>query len=131
MARDRRHEGPYRETRPTYASALAWSTLPNRPVLVTILTTGEIVYVVILATWILFEKRPPVATLAWILALVGLPYVGFVVFFFLGPRRLVRKRLRQRRARGKVRASATLETRIPAPPGSKLVDARFIQLERL
>jgi cardiolipin synthase len=81
-------------------------------VLVTILTTGEVVYVVILAMWILLEKRPPVSTLAWILALVGLPYVGFVVFFFLGPRRLKRKRLKHKRARSRVNAGggrATLE----------------------
>ena len=40
--------------------------------LVTILTILEVVYVVLLATWILFEKRPPVSTIAWILALIAL-----------------------------------------------------------
>lgn len=80
--------------------ALSYTLVPT--VLVTILTIAEVVYVVALAVWILLEKRSPVTTLAWILALVALPYVGFVVFFVLGPRRLVRKRLKHRRARGAV-----------------------------
>jgi cardiolipin synthase A/B len=71
-------------------------------VFVTVLTIAELLYVLGLGTWILLEKRSPVATLAWILALVALPYVGFVVFFFLGPRRIRRKRLRHKRARGAV-----------------------------
>ena len=84
-------------------------------VLVTILTVAQLVYVVVLATWILFEKRSPVATLAWILALIALPYVGFVVFFLFGPRRLVRKRLKHKRARGAVTASTPLGASDPPP----------------
>jgi cardiolipin synthase len=96
-------------------------------VLVTILTIAEVVYVVVLATWILLEKRSPVATLAWILSLIALPYLGFVVFFLLGPRRLVRKRLKHRRARGKFTA-AQLPPPI-APP--EQADPRVQQLARL
>jgi cardiolipin synthase len=70
--------------------------------LVTVLTIAQLVYVVVLATWILFEKRPPVATLAWILSLIALPYVGLLVFFFFGPRRIIRRRLKHKRARGAV-----------------------------
>ena len=66
--------------------------------LVTIITIAQLVYVVGLAVWILFEKRSPLATIAWILALIALPYLGFVIFFILGPRRLVRKRLKHKRA---------------------------------
>jgi len=104
-------------------------------VLVTILTVAEIVYVVVLATWILLEKRPPVSTLAWILALVALPYVGFVVFFLLGPRRLVRKRLKHRRARGKAQQSGAVrqgrEAQKTLSAQSSAVDPRVLQLERL
>jgi cardiolipin synthase len=97
-------------------------------VLVTILTVLEVLYVVALATWILFEKRSPVATLAWILSLIALPYVGFVIFFLLGPRRLFRKRLKHRRARGKVRAAVAKEMKDPnaIPP-----DPRIAQIDRL
>jgi cardiolipin synthase len=97
-------------------------------VLVTILTVLEVLYVVALATWILFEKRSPVATLAWILSLIALPYVGFFIFFLLGPRRLFRKRLKHRRARGKVRAAVAKEMKDPnaIPP-----DPRIAQIDRL
>lgn len=101
--------------------------------LITILTIAEIVYIVVLATWILFEKRPPMSTLAWILALVALPYVGLVVFFFLGPRRLVRQRLRYERVRDAARresqsyggATAIVSGRSPSD------DPRIAQLDRL
>lgn len=104
--------------------------------LVTLLTAAEVVYVVVLATWILFEKRPPVSTIAWILALIALPYVGFVIFFFLGPRRLVRKRLKLRRARGKARAIGLHDAGALAQSHSdgkpwRLDDPRVLQLERL
>jgi len=98
-------------------------------VLVTILTTAEIVYVVVLSTWILFEKRPPVSTLAWILSLVALPYVGFLIFFFLGPRRVVRKRLRHKRARGARDDMKKLTP--PAPSRRAPDDPRVVQLDRL
>lgn len=97
-----------------------------RKVLVTILTVAEVLYVVALATWILFEKRSPVATLAWILSLVALPYVGFVIFFLLGPRRLVRKRLKHRRARSKVRAHVEVRQ-----PNAVPEDPRIAQIDRL
>lgn len=83
--------------------------------LVTILTIAQLVYVVVLATWILFEKRSPVATLAWILSLIALPYVGFVVFFLFGPRRLLRRRLKHKRARGAVTATTPLGASEPPP----------------
>jgi cardiolipin synthase len=103
-------------------------------VLVTYLTAAEIVYVVVLATWILFEKRPPVSTLAWILALVGLPWVGLVVFFFLGPRRLTRKRLKHRRARGTVKSSGARTSLRGALSGGAPTDrgdTRIAQLDAL
>jgi cardiolipin synthase len=83
--------------------------------LFTILTIAQLVYVVLLAAWILFEKRSPVATLAWILSLIALPYLGFAIFFLFGPRRLVRKRLKHKRARGAVTASTPLGASDPPP----------------
>lgn len=83
--------------------------------LVTILTIAQLVYVVVLATWILFEKRPPVATIAWILSLIALPYVGFLIFFLFGPRRLLRRRLRHKLARAAVTAATPLGSSEPPP----------------
>jgi cardiolipin synthase len=96
--------------------------------LVTVLTVLEVVYVVVLAAWILLEKRPPVSTLAWILSLVALPYVGLVVFFLLGPRRIVRKRLKHRRARGAVRARGNVPR---AATSNRIEDPRIAQLDHL
>jgi cardiolipin synthase len=82
--------------------------------------------VVVLAAWNLLEKRSPVGTLAWILALVALPYVGLVVFFVLGPRRLQRKHLKHKRARGKVKSHGEIPTRCEEP-----LEPRAAQLTRL
>jgi cardiolipin synthase len=101
----------------------------SNAVLVTILTIAQLVYVVGLAIWILLEKRSPVATLAWILALIALPYVGFIVFFFLGPRRLIRKRLKHRKARGQVQPAATpARSKAPSVPPPEERDPRVAQL---
>jgi cardiolipin synthase A/B len=99
-------------------------------VLLTILSIAELLYVVILATWILFEKRSPVATLAWILALVALPVVGFVIYFLLGPRRIKRKRLRHRRARGRV-AAERADALFGTSTERAAEDPRVAQLVRL
>lgn len=94
----------------------------------TVLTIAEVVYVLGLGAWILLEKRSPVATVAWILALVALPYVGFVVFFFFGPRRIRRKRLRHKRARGAVAGGAAPT---PSARAAAATDPRETQLVTL
>ena len=96
---------------------------------VTIITIAQLVYIVGLAIWILFEKRSPIATIAWILALIALPYVGFVVFFVFGPRRIKRKRLKHKRARGAITAASPLSGRSEPPPAT--YDPRVEQLVHL
>jgi cardiolipin synthase len=97
----------------------------------TAFTVAELVYVVGLGAWILLEKRSPVATLAWLLALFALPYVGFAVFFFLGPRRLRRRRLRHKRARGAALADATGESALVSTVDEGGVDPREAQMVEL
>jgi cardiolipin synthase len=58
-----------------------------------------VAYLIVLGGWIVLQKREPVATLSWILALALLPYFGFVVYHLLGPQRIVRQRLRRARSR--------------------------------
>lgn len=53
-----------------------------------------ILYLLVLGMWVILQKRAPVATLSWILVLALLPYVGFLIFYFLGPQRM-RKRSAQ------------------------------------
>lgn len=78
-----------------YKRPVDWSWLPAL----------EVIYVVLLATWIVHEKRHPLATVAWILSLALLPVAGFAVYWMLGPRRLARKRSRRARALRRIRAS--------------------------
>ncbi len=56
-------------------------------------------YVAGLALWIILQKRSPAATVSWILLLAWLPIVGYLVYYFLGPQRLKRFRLRRLRSR--------------------------------
>ncbi|MFN3965096.1 MAG: cardiolipin synthase [Silanimonas lenta] len=57
------------------------------------------VYVLVLALWIVRQRREPVATLAWLLALAWLPVLGWAVYWWLGPQRIRRRRLKRQRAR--------------------------------
>ncbi len=62
-------------------------------------TVVEVLWIGVLVPWILLEKRSPTATLAWIMALIALPVVGALVYVFVGPRRLERKKSRLLEAR--------------------------------
>lgn len=58
----------------------------------TLLSVAEIVWVPVAAVFMIMQRRSPQATLAWIFALVFLPVVGIMVYFFVGPRRFERQR---------------------------------------
>ncbi len=61
----------------------------------TIATIAEVVWVVVVGLGILLERRSPVATIAWVLTLASLPLFGIPVYYFFGPRRLRRRRLKR------------------------------------
>ncbi|MBU1357240.1 MAG: cardiolipin synthase [Gammaproteobacteria bacterium] len=63
-------------------------------------------YIAILAVWIVMQKRAPLSTMSWILSLALLPFAGFVVYYFFGPQRLKKQRLKRVRSRAIARASA-------------------------
>lgn len=65
--------------------------------------------------YILQQRRPPTATLAWLIAFMSLPLVSAVIYFFLGPRRLRRRRLRRRLAK-LLAARAVVPVMPPALP---------------
>ena len=65
-----------------------WESIEVRGVLVAL----WLVYLVVLGIWIVLQKRDPAATLSWIFSLALLPYVGFVIFYVFGPRRIKRNR---------------------------------------
>jgi cardiolipin synthase len=64
-----------------------------------------VVWVIAAIVGILAQRRSPVATLAWILALAMLPYVGAIVYVAFGPRKLERKVLRYAAATSEVARS--------------------------
>ncbi|MBL8260576.1 MAG: cardiolipin synthase [Candidatus Competibacteraceae bacterium] len=74
--------------------------------LATVLSLGWLLWLVIMGVGLILERRSPTATLAWLLALLFMPYIGAVIYFLFGPRRLRRRRLRYSRARTRLIKSA-------------------------
>ena len=63
------------------------------------LSVGWLAYLLWLGSWIVLQKREPVATISWLVSLAALPYIGFFVYYLFGPQRIRRHRLRRARAR--------------------------------
>jgi cardiolipin synthase len=67
--------------------------------LIALLSLAWLLWIALVAMGLILERRSPAATLAWLLALLFMPYFGFLVYLLFGPRRLHRRRLRYSRAR--------------------------------
>ncbi|HYP69602.1 MAG TPA: cardiolipin synthase [Variovorax sp.] len=84
-------------------------------------------YIGVLSVWIVMQKRAPVSTLSWILSLALLPILGFFIYYFLGPQRLVKQRLKRLRSRASAHATADLallrEAQERAPPSLRQLGA--------
>ncbi|WP_037061964.1 cardiolipin synthase [Pseudoxanthomonas suwonensis] len=76
-----------------------WDRLVDLPRLGLYLGLAWALYMVGLGVWIVLQKREPVATLSWLMSLALLPYIGFVIYFLLGPQKIQRQRLRRGRSR--------------------------------
>ena len=98
-----------------------WHRLVSIEHLGVYLAIGWAAYVVWLGLWIVLQKRAPAATLSWLISLAALPYLGFLIYYFFGPQRIKRQRLRR------VRARATL----PPPPAGLEPSADAIELARV
>lgn len=70
------------------------------------LTLIWLLYLAGLILWIILQKRSPASTVSWILSLALLPVVGYLIYYFFGPQRLRRFRLRRLRSRTKLAAQA-------------------------
>ena len=66
----------------------------------------EIAWIVVIGAWVLLQKRPPVATLAWIFGLALLPGIGALFYWWWGPLRFNRRKRRIRRARDVIHVAA-------------------------
>ena len=85
-------------------------------------------YLLLVAMWIVLQRRAPVATLSWLLAMAALPVVGVLVYFVFGPRRFQRLRLKRLRIQRKTRMRRSLvHLRAKAPQAPE----RLQQLVRL
>lgn len=87
---------------------------------IALLSLGWTLYITALSVWIVLQKRAPVSTMSWILALAALPVAGFLIYYFLGPQRMKKQRLRRLRSGLVARAPADLdllrEAAASAPP---------------
>ncbi len=72
-------------------SGITWSTLPW----LNILGIAWGIHIVILSGWIILQKRSPISSLSWIISLAFIPYLGFVIYHFIGPQKLKRQHYRR------------------------------------
>ena len=87
-------------------------------------------YALALAAWIVLQKRPPVATLAWILVLSLTPVVGLAVYAYFGPQRVQRQRLKRWHYRASLLSQhdwQALRGQQAEPPAWALQHARLIE----
>jgi cardiolipin synthase len=65
-------------------------------------------YIAVLSIWIVMQKRALASTMSWILSLALLPFAGFVTYYFFGPQRLKKQRLKRLPSRASADATADL-----------------------
>ena len=99
--------------------------------LTTALTIAEIVLIALLVPWIALEKRPPMATLAWIFLVLALPFAGPVVYYLLGHRRVKKGRFKRLRAKLGLRHARDRLHHAPATSEREQHDEATRQLMRL
>lgn len=85
-----------------------------------LLALGWALYILPLSVWIVLQKRAPVSTMSWILSLALVPVLGFLIYYFFGPQRLKKQRIRRLRSGVGARAPTDLdllrEAAASAPP---------------
>ena len=81
-----------------------WQAFLAIPHLRLYLIVGWLAYLIGLGGWIVLQKREPAATLSWLISLAALPLLGFVIYYFLGPQRIHRQRVRRLRTRATLHA---------------------------
>jgi len=68
-----------------------------------IITTAFVVWIASIGVVIILQRRSAAATLAWLLALTFLPFVGYIIYRLIGPLRLERKRVKRSISKAAVR----------------------------
>lgn len=80
----------------------AWHALLQVEHLTAWLVLLWVVYVLWVGGWIVLQKREPAATISWLFGLAVLPYLGFLIYYFFGPQRIHRQRMRRERSRARL-----------------------------
>ena len=81
------------------------------------LSVGWTLYVIVVGIWILLQRSQPIATMSWLLSMAALPVVGLLVYYYFGPQRMKRQRIKRLRSRKRSRVRTGLQKlreRIPA-----------------
>jgi cardiolipin synthase len=99
----------------------AWTTVWDIPHLRLILTLAWIGYILHVIGLVILQKREPVATLSWVLCLAALPYLGYLIYFLLGPQKIKRQRLRRHRSRSGLEAYQAI-----CPPDAECTELALI-----
>lgn len=104
--------------------------------LTALLSLAWLLWIALVGVGLILERRSPTATLAWLLALLFMPYFGFLIYLLFGPRRLRRRRRRYDRARNRLaQSTGHLRQRRPAMaanfPKATLERQLALLLERL
>lgn len=86
----------------------AWLAAVGDSAWLTALSLAWSAYLVVLAGWIVLQKRAPLSTMSWILSLALLPFLGFAIYYFFGPQRLKKQQLKRLRSRAIAQAPADL-----------------------
>ncbi len=107
-----------------------WSFAPSAPVFWVTVGLVWLVLTLVQTGYIIMQRRSPVATLGWIIALTLMPIVGLVAYRFFGPRRIQRQRLRRisGRARlGSQQERLALREEYPDAPQWAIQHSRLIE----
>ncbi len=81
-------------------------------------------------TWVIWQRRSPVSTLAWIVVLNLLPVIGLLVYAYFGPQRVTRQRLKRWHTRAALMSQRDLQTlraHRPDPPRWAVQHSRLIE----
>ena len=110
--------------------ATLWSFVPSAPVFWVSVGLVWFVLALVQTGYIVMQRRSPVATLGWIIALTLMPIAGLVIYRVFGPMRIQRQRLRRLHGQAKLgsqRERLALREEYPDAPDWALQHSRLIE----
>ncbi len=108
----------------------AWSYVPSAATVWIVVGVAWFVLTLVQTGYIIMQRRSPVATLGWIIALTLMPIVGLVVYRIFGPMRIQRQKLRRMHGRAKLgthKEQLALREEYPDAPQWAVQHSRLIE----